>query len=81
MKTESTDIMPCYCWDKNPKGRGCCTQKPGHKDDHYDPYAVPRGPGRAPRGRTDDSRSQLTIAPTGCARDNCLPDADSTRKR
>ncbi|MFG2627310.1 hypothetical protein [Streptomyces sp. NPDC048473] len=39
MKTESTDIISCYCWDKNPEGPGRCTDKPGHKGHHYDPYA------------------------------------------
>ncbi|MCX4786442.1 hypothetical protein OG369_09690 [Streptomyces sp. NBC_01221] len=41
MKTESTDIIPCYCWNMDPRTKARCTLEPGHKGDHYDPYARP----------------------------------------
>lgn len=41
MRTASTDLSTCYCWDANPDGPGHCVREPGHTGDHHDWYARP----------------------------------------
>jgi len=39
MKDAASDIIPCHCWDKHPQKHIRCTQQPGHRGDHFNPYA------------------------------------------
>ncbi|MFB6987794.1 MULTISPECIES: hypothetical protein [unclassified Streptomyces] len=41
MRTESTDLIPCCCWDMDPETSARCTLEPGHTGDHYDRFTRP----------------------------------------